>query len=248
MPVIAADDPAAQVTRNAYAAELSNDFARRQWQHDLQKWALNSESNRMKTIGSPQNLTRPPRLLSLFFRPTTPDSALLSQLATEAAPREPKEQKLMLALYASMVDAYNADPRVARYFLPQARLVFLQAAFRLFNGSALSDASAGQFALQALAYEMSKSPRFAGFGDAEKQAVYERYVVGAASFSLGARWAVMHHDRTATTKLRQLAGAAIAGDLGRDPATLRLDQLPCIVYPFAGLSCEAELRLMQGGR
>jgi hypothetical protein len=73
---------------------------------------------------------------------------LLSRMAADAAP-DRHGQKQMLRLYEAMVDEYNASPRIARYFLPQARIVFLQAAYRIFNGDHFSDAAASQLGLQA---------------------------------------------------------------------------------------------------
>jgi hypothetical protein len=237
------------VMRRAYAAEAANGAARRQWQHDLQQWALNTELNRMRTIGKRLGAkSQHPNMGALFFRPKKPHAyELLSRLATGAAPGNRHGQKRMLGLYEAMVDEYNANPRIARYFLPQARLVFLQAAYRIFNGDHFSDAAASQLGLQAVIYGMSQSPALARSSDLAKQASYERYIVGAGSFSLGLQWANEHHDPQMLTELKRLAARALATDLGNAPSSMTLDELPCAVYPFGGFSCSNQLRMMRRG-
>ena len=237
------------VMRRAYAAEASNDAARRQWQHDLQQWALNAELNRMRTIGNRLGAkSQHPKVGALFFRPKKPHAyELLSRLAADAEPGNGNRQKQMLGLYEAMVDEYNANPRIARYFLPQARLVFLQAAYCLFNGDHFSDAAASQLGLQAVIYRMSQSSALTRSSDLTKQASYERYIVGASSFSLGLQWATEHHDPQMLTELKRLASQALATDLGRTPSSMKLDELPCAVYPFGGFSCRDQLRMMRRG-
>jgi hypothetical protein len=235
------------VMRRANAATDTNDAARRQWQHDLRQWALNTELNRMRTIGNRLGAkSQHPNVGALFFRPKKPHAyELLSRLAADASPGDRNHQKQMLGLYEGMVDEYNANPRIARYFLPQARIVFLQAAYRIFNGDRFSDAVASQLGLQAVIYGMSQSPALTRSSDLTKQASYERYIVGAGSFSLGLQWANEHHDQQMLTQLKRLASEALATDLGRSPSDVTLDELPCIVYPFAGFSCRDQLRMMR---
>jgi hypothetical protein len=249
---VAADSNApdfGSVMRRAYAAEASNDAARRQWQHDLRQWALNTELNRMGTIGNrlgakPQH----PNMGALFFRPKKPHAyEMLSRMAGDAVPGDRHGQKQMLELYEAMVDEYNANPRVVRYFLPQARIVFLQAAYRVFDGDRFSDVAASQLGLQAVIYGLSQSPALTRSSELTKQASYERYVVGAGSFSLGLQWANEHHDPQMLTELKRLASQALATDLGRSPSSMALDELPCVVYPFAGFSCRDQLRMMRRG-
>lgn len=237
------------VMRRAYAAEGSNDAARRQWQHDLRQWALNAELNRMRTIGNRLGAkSQRPNIDALFFRPKQPHAyELLSRLAADAALGNGNHQKQMLGLYETMVDEYNANPRIARYFLPQARIVFLQAAYRIFNGDHFSDAAASQLGLQAVIYGMSQSPALTRSSDLTKQASYERYVVGAGSFSLGLQWANEHHDPQMLTELKRLASQALATDLGQKPSSMTLDELPCAVYPFGGFSCRDQLKMMRRG-
>jgi hypothetical protein len=237
------------VMRRAYAAEASNDAARRQWQHDLQQWALNAELNRTRTVGNrPGARSQHPNMDALFFNPKKPHPYdLLSHMAAEAAPGDRHGQQQMLWLYEAMVDEYNANPRIARYFLPQARIVFLQAAYRVLDGDRFSDAAASQLGLQAVIYGMSQSPGLARSNDLTKQASYERYIVGAGSFSLGLQWATEHHDQQMLTQLKRLASEALATDLGRSPSSMTLDELPCVVYPFGGFSCRDQLRMMRRG-
>jgi hypothetical protein len=237
------------VLRRAYAEEAGNDAARRQWQHDLRQWALNTELNQMGTIGNRLGAkSQHPNIDALFFRPKQSHAyELLSRMAADAAPGNGNHQKRMLGLYETMVDEYNANPGIARYFLPQARLVFLQAAYRVFNGDRFSDAAASKLGLQAIIYGMSQSPALTRSSELTKQASYERYVVGAGSFSLGLQWANEHHDPQMLTELKRLASQALATDLGRSPSNVTLDELPCIVYPFAGFSCRDQLRMMRRG-
>jgi hypothetical protein len=237
------------VMRRAYATEASNDTARLQWQHDLQQWALNAELNRMRTIGNRLDAkSQHPNIDTLYFSPKKSYTyELLSRMAANAAPDDRRGQKQMLGLYEAMVNDYNASPRTARYFLPQARIVFLQAAYRVFNGDRFSDTAASQLGLQAVIYGMSQSTTFTRNSDLTKQASYERYIVGAGSFSLGLQWANEHHDPQMLTELKRLASQALATDLGRTPASMRLDELPCVVYHFGGFSCRDQLKMMRRG-
>jgi hypothetical protein len=237
------------VMRRAYAAKASNEAARRQWQHDLQQWALNAELNRMRAIGNRLGAkSQHPNIDVLFFSPKKAHAyGLLSRIAANAAPGDRRGQKQMLGLYEAIVDEYNANPRIARYFLPQARIVFLQAAYRIFNGDHFSDAAASQLGLQAVIYGMSQSPALTRSSDLTKQASYERYVVGAGSFSLGLQWANEHHDPQMLTELKRLAARALATDLGSTPSSMTLDELPCVVYPFGGFSCRDQLKMMRRG-
>jgi hypothetical protein len=235
------------VMRRAFATEASNDAARRQWQHDLSQWALNAELNRMHTLGGASaRKARGTNLVALFFRPKIPHAyEQLSRIAADAAPGDRQGQKQMLRFYEAMIDEYNASPSIARYFVPQARVVFLQAAYRIFNGDHFSDAAASHLGLEAVIYGLSQSRTFARLSDLQKQASYERYIVAAGSFSLGCQWAEEHHDQEMLAQLRRLTAEALGKDLGRDPSVVELDQLPCIVYPFGGFSCEEQLRLMR---
>jgi hypothetical protein len=249
---VAADSDApnfSSVMQRAYETEVANDAARRQWQHDLQQWALSAELNRMRTIGSRLGArSQHPNIGALFFNPKKPHAyELLSRMAADGAPGDRRGQKQMLGLYQAMVDGYNANPRIARYFLPQARIVFLQAAYRVFNGDRFSDAAASQLGLQAVIYRMSQSPALVRISDLAKQASYERYIVGAGSFSLGLQWAIEHHDQQMLTQLKRLASEALATDLGRSPSNMTLDELPCVVYPFGGFSCRDQLKMMRRG-
>jgi hypothetical protein len=251
LAVAAESDPPdfTSVMRRAYAAEATNDVARRQWQHDLRQWALNTELNRMRTIGNRTGAKfEHPNIGALFFSPKKPHAyELLSRVAADAAPGDRQRQKQILGLYEAMVDGYNANPRIARYFLPQARIVFLQAAYRVLNGDRFSDAAASQLGLQAIIYGMSQSPALVRSSDLAKQASYERYIVGASSFSFGLQWAIEHHDQQMLTQLKRLASEALATDLGRNPSSITLDELPCAVYPFGGFSCHDQLRMMRRG-
>lgn len=231
----------------AYAAEASNAADRSQWQHDVQRLAGKADLNRMTTIGSPSALARRPSLRSLFFRPPAAHAYTeLARIAADAVPGNAIGQRLMLRLYESMVDSYNADRRVARYFVPQARFVFLQAAYRVYNGDRLPDATASHLSFQALIYSIAQSRAFARLDAGQKQAAYERYIVTAGSLLLASRWATEHRDDAMRAQLKRLAHAAIMGDLGHDPASLRFDELPCVIYPFAGTSCAQQLRIMRG--
>ena len=146
-----------------------------------------------------------------------------------------------------MIDEFEANSKIAKYFVPSARMAFLQAAYRVYNGDRFSDPTAKQLGLQAVMWLMMNSREFLGKSDSEKQALYERYIVQAGSFSLAYQWAGTASDPVTRGQLRRLAAEALLKDMGRDPSTMSLNQLPCVVFPMPMFSCSTQLKVMRGG-
>lgn len=241
-----ADSDGADITsvmQHAYRMEERNDDARRQWQRDLQQWGLNAELNRERMLGAYGSGRLRSDVAAMFFRPPARYAyGRLVQMAAAGAPGDPHGQKQILASYMALIDRFNADSGTAKHFVPAARIAFLQAAYRVFNEDRFSDRTAKQLGLQAMLWVMMNSPEFVGKTDVEKQALYERYIVLAGAFSLT-------YGRGSASKitaqLRRLAGEALFKDMGRDPSTMSLDQLPCIVFPMPMLPCQLQLRVMR---
>lgn len=233
--------------RHAYRMEEYNDAQRRQWQHDVQQWGLEADLIRQRAFGHGAERHRV-NIDPLFFkRQARYAYGRLAQMAAAGAPRDPPGQKQILAFYMAVIDDYNTDSSTAKYFVPSARMAFLQAAYRIFNGDRFSDATARQFGMQALIWVMTNSPEFVGKSDLEKQALYERYIVLAGSFSLAYRLAGTAPGSKLPAQLRHLAAEALLKDMGRDPSVMSLDQLPCVVFPIPMFSCRAQLKGMRGG-
>jgi len=237
------------VMRHAYRMEEYNDATRRQWQRDLQQWGLNAELNRQRMLGAGYGSARfRPDVAAMFFLPPARYAyERLAQMAAAGAPGDPRGQKQLLALYMVLIDQFNVDSGTARYFVPLARMVFLQAAYRVFNGDRFSDPVARQLGLQAVIWVMMNSPEFHGKSTFEKQALYERYIVLGGLLTLTERWVETSHDSMTRAQLRRLAAEELLKDMGRDPSTMSLDQMPCVVFPMPMLSCQVQLKLMRDG-
>jgi hypothetical protein len=235
--------------QHAYRMEERNDAARRQWQRDLQQWGLNAELNRERMLGAGYGSARlRPDVAAMFFRPPARYAyERLAKMAAAGAPGDPRGQKQILALYVALIDQFNADSGTAKYFVPSARMVFLQAAYRVFNGDRFSDPVARQLGLQAVIWVMMNSPEFRGESTFEKQALYERYIVLGGLLTLAYRWAGTSPDSMTRAQLRRLAAGELLKDMGRDPSTMSLDQLPCVAFPLPMISCQTQLKVMRGG-
>jgi len=236
------------VMRHAYRMEEYNDATRRQWQRDLQQWGLNAELNRQRMLGADYGSARlRPDVAAMFFRPPARYAyERLAQMAAAGAPGDPRGQKQILALYMALIDEFNANSGTAKYFVPSARMAFLQAAYRVFNGDRFSDPAARQLGLQAVIWVMMNSPEFHRKSTFEKQALYERYIVLGGLLTLAYRWAGTSPDSMTRAQLRRLAAEELLKDMGRDPSTMSLDQLPCVAFPLPTISCQTQLKAMRG--
>lgn len=134
-----------------------------------------------------------------------------------------------------------------RFNVAGAREFFLTSAYFVFDG----DHAADRLSLAVLNSVVTSSMIMAGrvpqMSDMDKRRLYDAYIIYGIGLLSEYHENLRKHDPRALASTRASARRLIAGDIGVDPAKVRIDKLPCVQMPIPVLSCDQIVQYYRSG-
>ena len=117
----------------------------------------------------------------------------------------------------------------------------------VFDGDHVADRLSLAVLNSVVTFSMITAGRVPQMSDVDKRRLYDAYIIYGIGLLSDYRENLRKHDPRALASTRALARRLIAGDIGVDPAKVRIDQLPCVQMPIPVLSCDQIVQYYRSG-
>ncbi len=179
-------------------------------------------------------------------QPSDEASRFVERLGLRDARRR-HDTKMFLLDGLREFDDFGARNGYGRRNVSGARAFFLRTAYFVYDGDHVADATAAAVLNGLLTATMAMHTSIPSASDVYKRHLYDRYVINAIALQTGWSVGTQNHQTRVLANARSAARRLIAADTGFDPATTRIDQLPCAVSPLPGVSCDQIIRWFRSG-
>lgn len=187
--------------------------------------------------------------LTLVTHMRTP-SDMADRISSALATKSAGERRLARNFLLRTVDDFTRyGPRLGYRALDiaSARVFFIRSAYGVYNGDHVADRLAAAVLNSVVSYPLITRSRVPQMSDLEKRRLYDAYIIFAVALASEYREIRKRHDARALASTRAAARRLIQGDIGVDPARVRIDQLPCVSSPVPGFSCDQIVQWYRSG-
>lgn len=187
---------------------------------------------------------------SLLTHMKTP-SDMVEKLAAALPAKSARERRLARKFMRESVDEFTSSygPRsgYGSLSVAGAREFFLRTGYGVYNGDHVADRLAAAVLNTVVTYPMIMRSRVPQMTDLEKRRLYDSYIIYAVALASEYRDNVQKHDMRGLRSTREAARRLVQGDIGVDPAKVRIDQLPCVASPIPVMSCDQIVQWYRSG-
>ena len=177
-------------------------------------------------------------------------SDMAAKIAAALPAHSPRERRLVQKFLLQSVNDFTVyGPRLGYRALDisSARVFFIRSAYGVYDGDHVADRLAAAVLNSVVSYPLITRSRVPQMTDLEKRRLYDSYIIYAVALASEYRESRQRHDARSLASTRAAARRLIEGDIGVDPAKVRIDQLPCVSTPLPGLSCDQIVQWYRSG-
>lgn len=177
-------------------------------------------------------------------------SDMAAKITAAIPATSPRERRLAQKFLLRSINDFTAyGPRLGyrAFDIASARVFFLRSAYGVYNGDHVADRLAAAVLNSVVSYPLITRSLIPQMTDLEKRRLYDSYIIYAVALGSQYRESRQRHDARSIASTRAAARRLIEGDIGVDPAKVRIDQLPCVSSPLPGFSCDQIVQWYRSG-